>query len=112
MSKQLRVAVRSIILETLTEENGAGVDHKVVNFEGFKGYDLEARCNHCNVDLWLVWRANDPARRWTECGGIGEGSCESRLHGDEFSSTNDSGPPTKRSVYADPSSGPRVKRSV
>lgn len=115
MNRKLRGLVESIVLEILSEEDGMGDDWKVVNFEGYKGYDLEARCNHCNADLWLVWRASDPGHRWTECGGIGEGSCHARLGYDPESdpdSANVEPPPaTLRSPRRDGEST-KLKRSI
>ncbi len=99
MSKDLRAAVRSIILETMTADAGVNPD--------LKGVDLNAKCNHCNRAVWLVWSKADPINKWTECGGIGKGSCDETVP-----PVPDVAPPTQRSVYADPSSGPRLKRSV
>jgi len=81
MLSKLHAAVSSIVNEAFDDAlrgpNKAvndGVDH----FEGYSGTDLKAKCDYCNAPLWLVWEDGVPAKRWTECGGIGEGSCDTR----------------------------------
>lgn len=105
---QLRGLVQHIILEALAED-----EQGVVNFEGYKGYDLEAKCNYCNVELWLVWKSDHPAHRWTECGGIGEGSCNTRRGYDDDEDVLDLEPipPTMRSPERHGAST-KLKRSV
>lgn len=108
MSKELRAAVRSIILETMFADAG--------DFGGYKGVDLDATCKHCHQDLWLVWEASNPMEKWTECGGVGEGSCDGRYPGEghdeePFPSTIEPVPPTMR-AGAHPEGPVPGKRSV
>jgi len=74
MNVKLRTLVRRIVNEALdSSKKGA-----VVNFENYSGVDLDASCNQCSQPLWLVWEQGKAANHWTECGGIGEGSCPHR----------------------------------
>lgn len=108
MKRKLRGLVESIVTNVLSE----------VAWEGYEGEDLEATCNHCNQPLWLVWEPGNPAHKWTECGGMGEGSCEARW-GDEDeekpltkrSAVDDAPPPTMRSPVH-PNASTKVKKSV
>jgi len=70
MKTSLRKLVRSILSEAIKGE--------VVSFADYSGMDLDADCNQCGQPLWLVWEKSNPAKHWTECGGIGEGSCVHR----------------------------------
>lgn len=104
MSQKLRDLVESAIKEVLSE----------VSWEGYEGEDLEATCNHCGQDLWLVWDASNPIKKWTECGGIGEGSCHARLGYDpdeDLEHDIEPAPPTLRSPERVGAST-KVKRSV
>ena len=75
----MKTSLRKLVRSMLREAMGDGVVH----FEGYAGMDLHAKCDFCNVPLWLVWETSDPSKRWTECGGIGEGSCVHRAGRDE-----------------------------
>ena len=46
---------------------------EIVEFAGVRGVDTGKICSHCRQHLWVV---TDDKDIWTECGGIGEGSCE------------------------------------
>jgi len=74
----LRTLVRGIVNEVLSPKKG-----NVVSFENYSGMDLDASCNQCSQALWLVWEQSKPASHWTECGGIGEGSCVHRAGRDD-----------------------------
>lgn len=104
MNKKLRAIVRNIATETLRES---------VSWEGYEGEDLEATCKHCGQDLWLVWKPNAAAFTWTECGGIGEGSCSGRYPDkDEPSPIDDEPAPSTMRSPSRPGESTKVKRSV
>lgn len=104
MNQKLRAAVRTVILDVLDE---------AVSFENYEGENLEATCKHCGLDVWLVWDKNHPAKKWTECGDIGNGSCDGRYFGGNEPHDPDDdiepAPPTMRSVAHDKVA---TKRSV
>ena len=105
MSKRLRDLVESAIAEVLSE----------VVWDRYEGEDIEATCNHCGQNVWLVWETAAPAHKWTECGGIGEGSCSGRF-GEERVDPDDEieiepAPATMRSPSRQGASS-RSKRSV
>jgi hypothetical protein len=103
MNLKLRALVRRIATDTLRE---------AVSFENYEGEDLEATCKHCQQDLWLVWEKKVPAFTWTECGGIGEGSCSGRHpDADAPDSLDEPAPPTLRSPSR-PGESTKVKRSI
>ena len=106
MARKLRDLIESTVISVLTE----------IAWEGFQGEDLEAKCNHCNQALWLVWEESNPMHKWTECGGIGEGSCHTRLGYDpdeKLTAANDVDEPplTLRSPTHDGIST-KLKRSI
>lgn len=105
MSRKLRNLIESAIAEVLSE----------VTWDRYEGEDIEATCNHCGQNVWLVWETAAPSYKWTECGGIGEGSCTGRF-GEERADTDDDieiepAPETMRSPSLKGISS-RPKRSV
>lgn len=87
MKTSLRKLVRGVLREAMGDGPHQLANDGVVHFEGYAGTDLKAKCDFCNVPLWLVWEASNPAKRWTECGGIGEGSCPHRAGREEGDDT-------------------------
>lgn len=102
MNQKLRGLVRSMILSVLDES---------VEWEGYEGENIEATCKHCGQDVWLVWEKSHPAHKWTECGGIGDGSCNARTGADMDDDLDFEVPPTMRSSERLGAST-KVKRSV
>jgi len=107
MNRKLRGLIESAIHQILTE----------LRWEGYEAEDLEATCKYCHQDLWLVWEESNPMHKWTECGGLGEGSCEARMKydpkdlPDSVFEPPDAPPPTLRSpVHGGEST--KLKRST
>lgn len=104
MNQKFRAIVRHIAVSTIRE---------AVSWEGYEGEDLEATCKHCNQDLWLVWKKEAPAFTWTECGGMGAGSCTDRYPDeDEPNMMDDEPAPETMRSPSRPGESVKVKRSV
>lgn len=50
-------------------------DEDLVYWDKYVGKDMHKDCVYCGASLWKVWEKRNPDKKWTECGGIGEGVC-------------------------------------